>query len=96
MPVATNIKFKQYVKAVFTIVENKGWECKYKCKGGTERRFDVLKDDNLVTFWCVHEAKVIYSDDLKKAFIKLGVTKEYFENLIKNKFKIKNHNQTKK
>ncbi len=91
----SRINFKDFVKAVVVFAVEKGFHCKYYPTSGSARRFDLFhKREDEVPFdmWVVHEdlrERKIYTQDLKKACDKLGVTVQDFEDLIKNKFKIK-------
>lgn len=77
MPVPTNIKFKDYLKAVKVIAEGKFDKISYIKKSGSGRRFE-LRRGNKITMWVIHEERYIYSKDLKKTLEKLNVTEKEF------------------
>lgn len=89
----TNIDFQDFLKAVRILAVRRGFLLNEERKKGSAIRFELFKDKNDTKpyrMWVVHEdlrEKKIYSDDLKKACKELGVAKEDFEDLIKNKFK---------
>ena len=91
MPVPTNVKFKDFLKAIVIIAVRKGWECKIIRGRGSRFRFELFNDNNEpFEMWTAHEdrkVKKVYSKDLKKACDNLKVTEEYFKKLISNKFK---------
>lgn len=82
--VPTKIKYKDYLKAVLEIARQKSWICSYVQKPGSARRFDLLHDGQPIDMWVVHEADVIYSQDLKKTCEALKVTKKQFESVVAN------------
>ena len=93
MAIPTNISFKDYLKAVSILAIRRGYILKSYRKDGSAIRFELFKnkaDDKPEKMWVVHEdlkEKKIYSDDLKKACMELGVTKKDFDDLIRKEFK---------
>lgn len=93
MAVPTNIYFSDYLKAVPILAIRRGYFLKSYRNDGSAIRFELFKNETDTVpekMWVVHEdlkEKKIYSDDLKKACKELGVTKQDFEDLIRNKFK---------
>ncbi len=89
MAIQTRIKFKSFVRAVQEIAIEKNLSCRpYNGKAGSAICFEFFKDNNDIPIgvFCVHEdkkAKVIYSDDLKKACKQLTISKEEFEDYCK-------------
>ena len=77
VPVPTNIKFKDYLKAVKLIVAKKFDEFSYVSKSGSARRFE-LRSGEKITMWVVHEDRYIFSKDFKQTLSNLGVTEDEF------------------
>lgn len=86
MPKETQIKFKDFLKAVETYANNNFGKLNIIQKRGSGIRFELFnnENDNIPSeMWVVHEAKYVYTDDLKKACDKLGITKDEFEKILK-------------
>ena len=77
MPVATNIKFKDYLKVVELIAVRKFDDFYFIKKPGSARRLEFVKGET-VLMQVVHEEKYIYSKDFKQTLEKLGVSEEEF------------------
>ncbi len=82
MPVATNIKFKDFVKVVKLIAARKCDEFSYINKSGSARRFDFVIDSK-PQIQVVHEEKFIYTKDFKQMLAKLDVTEKEFRDYLK-------------
>jgi len=87
VPVQTNIKYKDFLKVVKKLAEERFGKYRIISGSGSARRFELFtnKEDAIpCSYWVVHEDKYIYSDDLKKAYTNLSVTKEEFKQLVKD------------
>ncbi|MDP3948988.1 MAG: hypothetical protein Q8Q17_03505 [bacterium] len=88
MAIPTRIDFGDFYEAVQIMAIRKGFICKpYKGKKASAVCFEFFKPNEEKPFevFCVHEdrkKKVIWSDDLKKAYKALGSTKEEFQDCI--------------
>ncbi len=82
MPVATNIKYKDYLKAVRLAAALNFDEFKYISKSGSARRFELYKEGEVVEMWVAHESKFIHSKDFKQTLGHLGMTEEEFRELL--------------
>jgi len=82
----TQIEFKDFLKAiVICAVKNFG---KYKIieKRGSGIRIELFRnkdDEKPIDMWTIHRDRYVWSKDLKKAYTKLGLTKEKFLETIK-------------
>lgn len=84
MPIQTQIKFKDFLKAVIKHGNQKFGKLKKVNKSGSARRFDLYKDENddvPFRMWSVHESEYVYSDDFKKTYEGLGITKDELEGI---------------
>lgn len=81
MPIETKIKYNNFVKAVDKFLLSQGLSYNFERKSGSARRFEVfgVNKDRPEKMWVVHENKKIYSDDLKKTCLNLGITIKEFE-----------------
>lgn len=81
MPIQTKILFKSFLKALGSCAEEKNIYIKIVNKPGTGRRIELFKTDkDKIPFkmYAVHEAKYLYSEDLKKTCLNFSLTKEEF------------------
>lgn len=79
--IPTNVKYRDFERAVYKVAKSKGFLLHKENKRGTARHFDVFEFDKdgkrkLRSFWVCHEEKVIYTRDLGKCCAALGITKE--------------------
>jgi hypothetical protein len=81
VPVPTNIKFKDFVRAVRLIAARKCDEFAYVKKSGSARRFDFVLNGR-ARIQVVHEEKYIYSRDFKQMLEKLEVTEKEFRSYL--------------
>lgn len=87
----TNIKLKDYIKAVEICILEKYGHLKHYDNGGSTHTFEVFEkknDDIPCVIWGIHfghdKKKEIWSrDDLKKIFTKTAVPKERFVEVLK-------------
>lgn len=85
MAIQTNIKFKDFIKAIEKCAVQKFEKCIITPKRGSARRIELFKkkiDKDPCEMWVVHENKYVYSDDFKKAYTKLGISKKEFLDII--------------
>ncbi len=85
MAVQTNIKFKDFMKAIEKCALQRFEKYNIIPKSGSARRIELFKkktDKDPCEMWVVHESKYVYSDDFKKAYTKLGITKKEFLDII--------------
>jgi len=82
--IQTKHKFKDYIKAIKKCCEQKKISVEIYNGKGTARRFELFKDSESCpfAFWVAHESKKVYSGDFKKAYEKLGITKEKFVEIL--------------
>jgi hypothetical protein len=87
VPKQTQIEFKDFLKAiVISAIRNFG---KYRVieKRGSGIRIELFKNKSDRTpcdMWTVHRDRYVWSKDLKKAYTKLGLTKEEFLDIMKS------------
>ncbi|MDK2948962.1 MAG: hypothetical protein PWQ56_127 [Patescibacteria group bacterium] len=75
----TKYKFRDFKRIVCKIAEEKDLYIKIINKPGSARRFEVFKNGDYlkpISFWVNHEAKFIYTRDMKKCLKPLGITEE--------------------
>lgn len=77
--IPTKYKFRDFERIVCKIAEEKDFYIKIINKSGSARRFEVFKNGDYlkpISFWVNHEAKFIYTRDMKKCLEPLGITEE--------------------
>lgn len=85
MAIQTQIKFRTFVKAIEKCANRRFGKCVIISKRGSGRRIELFKkrtDKIPCEMWVVHEARYVYSDDLKKTYTKLGINKKAFLKII--------------
>ena len=85
MPLQTRIKYKDFLKALRKIAEDKDIYCSIKSKSGSARRLEFFKSDSKgipFSFVVVHEANVLYSEDFKKVLTALDMEASDFEDYL--------------
>ena len=85
MAIQTQVKFKDFMKAIEKCATQRFGKYDIIPKSGSARRIELFKektDKEPCEMWVVHEEKYVYSDDFKKAYTKLGISKEEFLDII--------------
>lgn len=85
MPKQTRIKFKVFMKAIERCAAQRFGKCNIIPKRGSARRIELFRqktDKNPIEMWVVHQNKYVYTWDFKKAYTKLGITKQEFLDII--------------
>lgn len=81
MSVETNIKFKDFMRAVEETASKLFWDYNIIEKRGSGIRIELFQnktDKKPTKMWVVHKSKRVYSGDFKKAYSNLGLTKTEF------------------
>jgi len=88
--IPTKIDFDDFFESVKQLAIKHGFRCRpYNGKRASAICFEFFKGDNQIPahVFCVDEdkhAKVIYTDDLKKACKVFGITKKDFEKFVRD------------
>ena len=77
--IPTSIKYKNFIKAIRFLSVEKGVRLKVINKSGSKRSFRFFSSqEEIPDIFVVHEAKTIYTKDLKKFCDYFNLTKEEF------------------
>lgn len=83
----TQIEFKVFMKAIEKCANQRFGKHIITPKRGSARRIELFKQETdkiPCDIWVVHEDRYVYTKDLKKAYIKLGVSKKEFLDMVES------------
>ncbi len=85
MPRQTQIKFKDFIKAIEKCAGQRFSKCNIISKKGSARRIELFRKTNdsiPCEMWVVHEDRYVYTKDFKKAYTKLGISEQAFLKIV--------------